>query len=97
VVLGRLYNDDTHADSLVYMNNPAIGHKRFIIAGDRDFEEAVCGKGVRGVYVTSPSADFCHSSHDAHGAPSFDEFRDGKDRITRRGAPIARPVRIRSR
>ena len=82
LLLDRIYEYDAHAVSLVDVNDLSIRHESLTVAGNDNPEESVYGKGARGVHVTSLAADFRHSSHNAHCARGFDEFRDGENRIT---------------
>jgi hypothetical protein len=75
-----------HPGRLVDVNDLAIRYESLTIAGNDDRDERAYRKGARDVHVTSLAANFCHSTHDAAGARSFDEFGDGENGITRHGA-----------
>ena len=83
LIFGRINKYDAHADSVVYVDNLAIRQEGFPIAGDDNLKNSVDRNGARGVHVASLTADLCHSSHDAHCASGFDEFRDGEDGVAR--------------
>jgi hypothetical protein len=98
LIFTRINEKHTYADSLVNVNDLAIRYESLTISGNDYPEERIYRKGARGVHVTSLAAKFCHSSHNASGARSFDEFHDRENGIARYGAlNVVRLAQISSR